>query len=253
MRAGTANSAALELTGVTKRFGGLVAVDDVSLTVRPGERHILIGPNGAGKTTLFNCITGTFWPSSGQIRFFDVDVSRLAERDRARLGIGRTFQISNVLVELTVSENLILAVLGRDRRKWMMHKPFADLGAVADSVGTALATVRLDHRLNDPVASLSYGERKQLDLALALAMEPRALFLDEPCAGLAPSERQRVSQIIGELPDDITVVMIEHDMDIALRLAERVTVLHQGQVIFEGSPDEVETDTQVREVYFGSG
>jgi branched-chain amino acid transport system ATP-binding protein len=244
---------ALRLERVSKRFGGVVAVEDVSLAIHAGERHVLIGPNGAGKTTLFNCVTGTLSPSAGQIRFFGDDVTWLPERDHAALGMGRTFQISNVFTELTVAENLMLAVVGRDRRKWTMHKQFGALQEVADKVRGALAKVRLDHRLEDPVATLSYGERKQLDLALALAVEPRALFLDEPCAGLAPSERNRVSQIIGELPGDITVVMIEHDMDIALRLAERVTVLHHGRVIFEGAPGEVESDADVREVYFGTG
>lgn len=244
---------ALELGGVSKRFGGLTAVDDVSLSVRPGERHVLIGPNGAGKTTLFNCITGTLPPSTGEIRFFGADVTWLAEGDRAALGMGRTFQISNVFAELTVAENLMLAVVGRDRRKWIMHKRFDDLDKVAEQVGAALAQVQLEHRLKDPVAMLSYGERKQLDLALALVTEPRALFLDEPCAGLAPSERQRVSRMVAELPGEMTVVMIEHDMDVALRLAQRVTVLHNGRVIFEGTPDEVESDADVREVYFGTG
>jgi branched-chain amino acid transport system ATP-binding protein len=134
-----------------------------------------------------------------------------------------------------------------------MHRPFTSLRNVADKVREALEKVQLLHRLEDPVDMLSYGERKQLDLALALATEPRALFLDEPCSGLAPSERQRVSQMIGELPRDMTVVMIEHDMDIALRLAEWVTVLHRGRVIFEGAPEEVESDADVREVYFGTG
>ncbi len=244
--------AAIELRGVTKRFGGLLAVDGVDLRVPAGERHVLIGPNGAGKTTLFNCITGTLPPSEGRIAFFGTDVTRLAEGERARLGIGRTFQVSNVLTELTVQENVLLALVGRDRRKWTMHRIFGAMRGVVDEVAPILAKVQLEHRQADAVDTLSYGERQQLDLALALAGEPRALLLDEPCAGLSPSERQRLSRMIAELPPGMTVVMIEHDMDVALSLAERVTVLHHGRVIFEGKPGEVEADRDVREVYFGT-
>jgi branched-chain amino acid transport system ATP-binding protein len=247
------NEPAIELSGVSKQFGGLRAVDDVSLTIAPGERRILIGPNGAGKTTLFNCITGTFPATSGQIAFFGVDVTDQAERSRTALGMGRTFQISNVFTDLSVSENMILATVGCERRKWMMHRGFHTLGDLAHRVRDTLERVRLDRRIDDPVSALSYGERKQLDLALALASRPKALFLDEPCAGLSPSERQRVSKLIAELPAEMTVVMIEHDMDIALALAERGTVLHHGRVILEGAPEEVETNAQVREVYFGTG
>ena len=157
-----------------------------------------------------------------------------------------------MFIDLSVAENVMLAMVGRDRRKWTMHRIFTGMADVTGRIGPALAKVQLEHRRDDPVATLSYGERKQLDLALALAAEPRVLFLDEPCAGLSPSERQRVSRMIAELPGEMTVMMIEHDMDVALGLAERVTVLHHGRVIFEGSPDEVETDSDVREVYFGT-
>jgi branched-chain amino acid transport system ATP-binding protein len=167
--------------------------------------------------------------------------------------MGRTFQISNVFPELTVAENLMLAVVGRDRRKWTMFKPFGAMGEAYERVRQSVQMVQLERRLDDPVSLLSYGERKQLDLALALATDPKALFLDEPCAGLSPSERQQVSEMIKELPREMTVVMIEHDMDVALGLAERVTVLHQGRVILEGSPDDVEANDNVREVYFGTG
>jgi branched-chain amino acid transport system ATP-binding protein len=243
----------LELKGVTKQFDGLRAVDEVSLRVGHGERRVLIGPNGAGKTTLFNCITGTLPCSAGRITFLGVEVTRMHESQRAALGMGRTFQISNVFPELTVAENLMLAVVGRDRRKWTMFKPFGAMGEAYERVRQSAQMVQLDRRLDDPVSLLSYGERKQLDLALALATDPKALFLDEPCAGLSPSERQQVSEMIKELPREMTVVMIEHDMDVALGLAERVTVLHQGRVILEGSPDEVEANDNVREVYFGTG
>lgn len=243
---------AIALDGVTKQFGGLCAVDGVSLTVAPGERRVLIGPNGAGKTTLFNCITGTLPASAGQITFFGADVSRMSESQRTALGMGRTFQMSNLFTDLTVRENLMLAVLGRDQRKWTMFRPFSAMSDASQRVRAAITMVELDHRLEHAVSLLSYGERKQLDLALALATEPRALFLDEPCAGLSPSERQQVSRMIKELPEEMTVVMIEHDMDIALGLAQRVSVLHQGRIILEGAPDEVQRNADVREVYFGT-
>ena len=246
-------TAALELNLVSRRFGGLVAVDNVTLSVQEGERHVLIGPNGAGKTTLFNCITGVTPVSAGRIVFFGQDLTQFSERERAARGMGRTFQVSNVFADLTVAENLILAIVGRDGRKWRMHRPIDALRGVDDRVRAALDKVRLAHRVDEPVNVLSYGERKQLDLALALATEPRALLLDEPCAGLAPSDRERVSQILNELPREMTVIMIEHDMDVALRVAERVTVLHYGQVIFEGPPGDAVSNPDVREVYFGKG
>lgn len=247
------HAAAIELSGVSKQFGGLRAVESVSLSIAPGERRILIGPNGAGKTTLFNCITGTLPASAGRIVFFGEDVTGQPERSRTALGMGRTFQISNVFTDLSVWENMILARLGCETRKWRMHRSLRSLGDLSAQLRETLERVRLDRRVDHPVSDLSYGERKQLDLALGLAGNPKALFLDEPCAGLSPSERQRVSQLIGELPAEMTVVMIEHDMDIALALAERVTVLHQGRVILEGAPEEVEANPEVREVYFGAG
>jgi branched-chain amino acid transport system ATP-binding protein len=249
----TADNPTIVLEAVGKSFGGVRAVDGVSLSVAPGERRILIGPNGAGKTTLFNCITGTLPVSQGKIYFLGRDVTSLPERERTALGMGRTFQISNVFVELSVAQNVTLAIIGSDRRKWFMHIDFTRLFDVRRRVADVLDRVRLQKRSADPVKALSYGERKQLDLALALASEPKALFLDEPCAGLSPSERQNVSQLIRELPPEMTVVMIEHDMDIALALAERVSVLHHGKIILEGAPEEVQSNENVREVYFGTG
>jgi branched-chain amino acid transport system ATP-binding protein len=248
-----AGDSALLLEDVGKHFGGVRAVDGVSLSVAPGERRILIGPNGAGKTTLFNCITGTLPVSTGRIVFHGQDVTSLPERHRTALGMGRTFQISNVFVDLSVAQNVMLAVIGCDRRKWLLHINFVSLIDVRKRVRDVLDRVRLQKRSEDPVSALSYGERKQLDLALALASQPKVLFLDEPCAGLSPSERQNVSLLIRELPPEMTVVMIEHDMDIALALAERVSVLHHGKIILEGVPEEVQSNENVREVYFGTG
>jgi branched-chain amino acid transport system ATP-binding protein len=242
---------AIEVEQLSKLFGGLRAVDDATLSVPRGERRVLIGPNGAGKTTLFNCIAGTLQPTAGRILLFGEDISTLAENRRTALGMGRTFQISNVFTDLTVFENLMLSIIGTSGRKWIMHRPVASFAAERAQALEGLAKVGLGDRADEPVKFLSYGERRQLELALALNVNPKVLLLDEPCAGLAPSERQRFSQLIAALPREITVIMIEHDIDIALALADRVTVLHHGKVILDGTPGEVQTNAQVREVYFG--
>ena len=244
---------ALRVADLAKVFGGLAAVDGVSLEVAAGERCVLIGPNGAGKTTLFHCITGTLKPTSGQIALFGRDVTRTPEHRRTALGMGRTFQITNVFPDLTLGENLALAIVGTDRRKWVLHRPAEAFEDVRARALEGLARVGLEGRADLPAKAVSYGERRQLELALALNTDPKVLFLDEPCAGLSPAERQRISQMVAELPRAITLLMIEHDMDVALGLADRVTVLHQGRVILEGSPDEVRANPQVRDVYFGHG
>jgi branched-chain amino acid transport system ATP-binding protein len=244
-------TAAVEVTGLVKEFGGLRAVDGVSLSVPPGERRVLIGPNGAGKTTLFHCVTGTLSPTAGRVVLFGRDVTRLPEHRRTALGMGRTFQISNVIADLTCRENLLLAAAGTDARKWVLHRRITAFEDLARTARDNLARIGLEHRADEAVRRLSYGERRQLELALALTSRPRVLFLDEPCAGLSPSERARISRMIAGLPRDLTVLMIEHDMDVALGLADRVTVLHRGRVILEGSPGEVQTHPEVREVYFG--
>ncbi len=247
----TSPVAAIRVDQLAKVFGGLRAVDNVSLAVTAGERRMLIGPNGAGKTTLFNCIAGTLQPTAGEVQLFGEDISRLPENRRTALGMGRTFQISNVCTDLTVRENLLLGMLGIDRRKWMMHKPADALSDLNARIGAELERVGLAGKTDETVKFLSYGERRQLELALSLASSPKVLLLDEPCAGLSPSERQRFSQLVKDLPRHITLIMIEHDIDVALALADSVTVLHRGKIIFDGTPDGVRSDTEVREVYFG--
>jgi branched-chain amino acid transport system ATP-binding protein len=247
------NSAAIHVQSLAKVFGGLAAVNDVSLEVAAGERRVLIGPNGAGKTTLFHCVTGTLAPTRGRVSLFGRDVTHDPEHRRTALGMGRTFQITNVFADLTMLENLALALVGTDRRKWILHRGVDAFPAVKREAEAGLENVGLGGRSGAPVKLVSYGERRQLELALALATRPKVLFLDEPCAGLSPSERQRIAKMVAALPRDITVVMIEHDMDVALGLADRVTVLHQGKVILEGSPDEVRANAEVRDVYFGHG
>jgi branched-chain amino acid transport system ATP-binding protein len=242
---------AVEVSALTKDFGGLRAVDRVSLAVPAGERRVLIGPNGAGKTTLFHCITGTLRPSAGRVLVFGRDVTHLAEHRRTALGLGRTFQISNVFAELPLLDNLVLACLGTDRRRWALHRPLTAYPDLLERAAETLERIGLAHRAGEAVARLSYGERRQLEIGLALAARPRALLLDEPCAGLAPAERLRVSRLIAGLPRELTVLMIEHDMDVALGLADRVTVLHRGRVVVEGPPDAIRRNPDVREVYFG--
>jgi branched-chain amino acid transport system ATP-binding protein len=245
------SEAAIRVERLSKVFGGLRAVDDASLEVASGERRVLIGPNGAGKTTLFNCIAGTLHATSGRVLLFGKDISTLAENRRTALGMGRTFQISNVFTDLTVFENLMLSIIGTSGRKWIMHRPVASFTAERAQALDGLAKVGLGDRAGEPVKFLSYGERRQLELALALNVNPKVLLLDEPCAGLSPSERQRFSQLIAALPRAITLIMIEHDIDVALALADRVTVLHHGKVILDETPGEVQTNALVREVYFG--
>jgi len=243
--------AAIQVENLAKSFGGLHAVAGVSLSIPAGERRVVIGPNGAGKTTLFNCIAGTLQPTSGRVLLFGQDISTLPENRRTALGMGRTFQISNICTDLTVHENLLLAALGNDRRKWLMHRSAHSFPDIQERVARGLQRIGLAARAGELVKFLSYGERRQLELALALSSDPKVLLLDEPCAGLSPSERQSFSRHIGILPRDITLIMIEHDIDIALGLADRVTVLHHGRVILDGTPDQVQKDEQVREVYFG--
>jgi len=242
---------ALALTSVSKTFGGVKAVSNVSLQVEPGERRVIIGPNGAGKTSLFHCISGALHTTSGVIKCFGEDITHLAEPDRTQRGVGRTFQISSVFADLTVLENIALAVLGIQKKKWNLWTPVKNLNGLRDKANEQLDLVGLPNKENALVKSLSYGERRQLELVLALVNGPRLLLLDEPCAGLSPAERRRLFGIIQKLPRSITMLMIEHDMDIALGLADRVTVLHRGEMILEGSAQEVRINPQVREVYFG--
>jgi branched-chain amino acid transport system ATP-binding protein len=240
------------LEGVTKHFGGLCAVDGVGLEVQPGERRALIGPNGAGKTTLFNLIAGALPVSSGRITLFGRDVTGSSAHHRAAQGLARTFQITNLFPDLTVLENALLAIQAHTSSRFAMLRParaFADLQARAratlDSVGLAGIT-------DATVRNLSHGEQRQLEIGLALGGRPRLLLLDEPTAGLSPAESRLMADLLRRLDPAITVLMIEHDMDIALELSPRVTVLHYGCVIADGSRDEVRADPQVKEIYLGA-
>jgi branched-chain amino acid transport system ATP-binding protein len=232
-------------------FGALRAVDAISLGVREGERRAIIGPNGAGKTTLFNAIAGEVPVSRGSVRFAGRDVTRLRTHRRAALGIGRTYQITNLFPGLTVEENVRLAVQSLDRRKFSMLGSAMPKGAEAERVDETLMTSGLAARRRDPTRTLSYGEQRQLEFALALASKPALLLLDEPAAGLSAAERLVMAATISALPRTLTLVLIEHDIELALSLVDHVTCMHNGTVLVEGSPDAIRANERVQQVYLG--
>ena len=241
----------LRLENVCVTFGALRAVDGVSLAIAAGERRAIIGPNGAGKTTLFNAVAGEVALSGGSIVFDGTEVTRLAVHRRAALGMGRTYQITNLFGGLSVEENLRLAVRGLSKRKFSLLGDGTPRADEASAIETALAACGMLSRRGVLTRALSYGEQRQLELALALAGEPRWLLLDEPAAGLSPAERVSMAQIIRALPRELTLVLIEHDMDLALGLVDFVTCLHFGQVLVEGAPDAIRSNQKVQEVYLG--
>ena len=246
------SAVALELHGLCKSFGGVPAVRDVTLSILEGERRLLLGPNGAGKTTLFNLITGDLAADSGSIRFFGADVSRLRADRRVHLGLSRTYQVITLFPKNTLAHNIVLALLGLSRSRF---DPFALLARKSDlwqRARAALDRVGLGKLADRPLAQTSYGEQRRLELAMALAQEPRVLLLDEPFAGLSREERRDVQDLLATIPREVTVVMIEHDLDVALSFAEKITVLHYGQVIVEGTRAQVVADSRVQEVYLGA-
>jgi branched-chain amino acid transport system ATP-binding protein len=243
--------AILTFRDVLVAFGALRAVDGITLTVPRGERRAIIGPNGAGKTTLFNAATGILRPTGGRIVFDGADITKLPPYRRARLGISRTFQITNLFPTLAVIDNLALAVRGLTRRKFSLFGAPALLSDEARRVEHALRAVRLTERAGALVKELSYGEQRQLEIALALVAAPSMLLLDEPAAGLSPSERAMVGDIIRALPRELTILLIEHDMDLALGLVDRVTCMHEGRIIAEEEPDTIRRNALVQEVYLG--
>jgi len=227
-------------------------VDGVDLTVRRGERRAIIGPNGAGKTTLFNLISGELGVSSGAIHLFDRDITDLPPHRRAALGLARTFQITNLFPSLSVLENGLLAVQGLTRAKFAMLRPLGRFPRLRERALAAVRAVGLEGRAETTVKNLSHGEQRQLEIALALAGQPRVLLLDEPTAGLSPAESQLMAELLQRLDPAMTVLIIEHDMDIALQIALHVTVLHYGRVIADGPREEIKADPLVREIYLGA-
>jgi branched-chain amino acid transport system ATP-binding protein len=249
----TTESAApiLRLRGVGRRFGGVHAVREVDLEIRPGERRAILGPNGAGKTTLFNVISGEFAPTSGSIELFGQDVTVHPARKRARLGLSRTFQTSKLFLGLSVEENLYLAVLGvreghlRPVRSSKDREIRERARAMAEAVG-------LRDRLGQLVGELSHGEQRQLEVGMARVVEPRIMMLDEPAAGLSRGERTTLTELLLDLDPAITLILIEHDMDVALRVAQWVTMMHEGGVIAEGTPADIRGNQLVHDLYLGS-
>jgi branched-chain amino acid transport system ATP-binding protein len=241
----------LTLTDLVVAFDALRAVDGVSLMVPRGQRRAIIGPNGAGKTTLFNAIAGAIKPTSGRIAFDGQSIGRWPPHRRAELGISRTFQITNLFPSLSVCDNMVLALRGRSPRKFSLFgSPDAD-AAEALRIAAALDAARIAARAEAIVRELSYGEQRQLEIALSLVTSPRMLLLDEPAAGLSPSERSMVADIIRSLDRGITVVLIEHDMDLALGLVDFVTCMFEGRVLVEEPPEGIRRNVKVQEVYLG--
>jgi branched-chain amino acid transport system ATP-binding protein len=248
----TALSYALEIIDLKKAFGGLVVTQNVSLAIRPGERRLMIGPNGAGKTTLFNQISGDMRPNSGQVKLFGADITALAPYQRAHLGLSRTYQIITLFSGDTLEHNITLGLLGLRPSRWQMWWPLSSYRELAIEARRILDTVGLLHLAEHPISDIAYGEKRRVELAMALAQKPRVLLLDEPLAGLSNTERSAVKSLITAIPRETTVIMIEHDMDTALDIAETVTLLNYGRIIVDGERDAVIADERTREVYLGA-
>jgi len=244
---------ALEITGLSRRFAGLFAVREMSLSVPAGARFGIIGPNGAGKTTLFNVLSGELRPTSGTIRMHGRDITRLSPPRRAALGLGRTFQITRLFTDLTVRENLTLAVHSLSRSKLQMLRPWRSYRKEQRRAAELAASFGLGNRLEQRPRELSHGELRELEVLLALAADPTVLLLDEPAAGLSPAERVDIQTLITRLPASLTIVIIEHDMNVLREVANELAVLHFGQLVTQGATAEVQRHPAVRELYLGSG
>ena len=248
----SADSAApiLQLRGIGRRFGGVVAVAGADLTVGAGERRAILGPNGAGKTTLFNLISGEFPPSAGTVELFGQDVTTAPARARARMGLSRTFQTSRLFGGLSVEDNLYLAVLGVRDGHLRLVKSKADVD-MRDKARAMAEAIGLGERLDTMVAELSHGEQRQLEVGMARVADPKLMMLDEPAAGLSRAERVNLTELLLALDPAITLILIEHDMDVALRVAEWVTMMHDGRVIVEGTPADIRANETVHALYLG--
>lgn len=243
---------ALELHGVSRAFGALKAIDDVSFSVAAGQRYAVLGSNGAGKTTLFNAITGDFPPTAGRVLLFGEDVTELPAWERIRRGLRRTYQSSLLFKDLSVRDNLFLAARGVSRGRFSMLRPRHDAPAVL-AARDLLAHARLEHLADVPVSALSHGQQRQLEIGMALAGAPRLILFDEPAAGLSPAERRELVALLAALPPHIGYVIIEHDLEIALTVAERITVMHNGRVLKHGTPRDIEDDPEIQAIYLGGG
>ena len=241
----------LAVEGITKRFGALTASDGITLDLRPGEIHAVIGPNGAGKSTLIQQICGSLVPDAGRVRLMGRDVTRLGARDRARLGLARTFQVSALAMEDTALQNAMLGVLGAEGRPWGFLRPALSDPALGDRARAALERVGLTDAAATRTAELSHGQRRQLEVAVALTLDPRAFVMDEPMAGLGAEGSQQLTALLDGLRAEAPILLVEHDMDAVFALADRITVLVYGQVIMTGTVEEVRADPRVREAYLG--
>jgi branched-chain amino acid transport system ATP-binding protein len=250
--AATGTGNAIELRGVSRTFGALAALTDITLSVRPGERRAVLGSNGAGKTTLLNCVTGDFPPTAGTVRFFGEDVTTLPPHERIRRGLRRTYQISLLFSHLTVRENVYLACRGVSRGRFSFIRTSARDG-IMQSVTDLISLAHLESVADRLVGELAHGQQRQLEIALALAGAPRFILFDEPAAGLSPNERGDLVAILTALPAHIGYIIIEHDMDVALRVVESVTMMHNGRIFKEGAPHEIEADPEVQQLYLGGG
>lgn len=242
---------ALRVEDLSKEFGGLVAVHRISLNINEGEHIAIIGPNGAGKSTLFNLLGGQLKPTSGRVFFEGQDITWMSPYHRAHMGIARTFQILNLLKELTVIENVLLALQGTRRSRFQLILPMRKYGQLLSRAETLLSSMDLWDRKDDIVHTLSYGEQRKLEILLSLAAKPKLLLLDEPSSGLTTAESSEITEAINHLESGITVIFVAHDMDLVFGVAQRIIVLHYGEIIVEGRPDEIQNDPKVREIYMG--
>jgi branched-chain amino acid transport system ATP-binding protein len=242
----------LKVERLTKHFGGVAALVRVTLEVASGERRAIIGPNGAGKSTFFNVIAGELPPTEGKVYLSERDITSLSVYERANLGLGHTFQRNNLFLGLTVFENVRLAVQHRRGISGQLFKPAAKFEAIRRETDMILKQVGIHEQRDQPVNTLAYGQQRALEVALALATEPKVLLLDEPTAGMSPAETREMTRLIETLPRSLTMLIVEHDMDVVFSLADKITVLHYGQIIGEGTPEEVRADPTVQQIYLGA-
>ncbi|CAN7596777.1 ABC transporter ATP-binding protein [Rhizobium sp. LjRoot258] len=245
-------SAVFEVINLKKSFGGLAVTNDVSLSMAPGDRVALIGPNGAGKTTFVNLVTGNLRPDSGDVRLAGETVTKVRANGRVKRGLVRSFQVTRLFLEMTPAEHVALAILQRQGRTGRMFGHFLAMPDVMDEVSDLLGTLGIAHLMHRRVNEIAYGQQRLLEIAVAMALRPKVLLLDEPAAGVPQSDTGRIEQALADLPADLAVLMIEHDMDLVFRFAKRVVVLAAGAIIFDGSPADVTKDARVREAYLGS-
>jgi branched-chain amino acid transport system ATP-binding protein len=245
--------AILELKGLSKSFGGLRAVRDVDLKILPRDRKAIIGPNGAGKTTLFNVITGILAASSGQVLLFGRDVTRWRSHQRSALGMARTFQVTSLFPKLTVLDNVLLAVNGLRKTKFVIWRPLSSYRDVYEKAQKLLEQASFQDRKDVEVRNLSHGEQRQLEIVLGLASEPKILLLDEPAAGLSSGESAEMARFLTRLDRNLAILLIEHDMDVVFGVADHICVLHFGEVVETGGPEEIRRSAKVQEIYLGTG